>query len=379
MGAEFATTPKRVLMTADTVGGVWNYALELARALAPYGVEVALAAMGLPLKPEQSEEASRLPNLTVFKSEFKLEWMEDPWRDVRQAGEWLLHLERRLKPEVVHLNGYVHAALPWRASTLVVGHSCVLSWWQAVKGEAAPASWERYREEVTRGLHAARLVVAPTKAMLAALETHYGPLARARVVPNGRDAAIFAPAEKEEMILTAGRLWDEAKNVSSLARIAPRLSWPVYIAGEEKHPDGGAARFEGVRLLGRLSTEALAEEMARAAIYALPARYEPFGLSALEAALAGCALVLGDIPSLREIWGEAALFVAPDDGETLRATLASLSADRARCEEMARRARVRASEFTTERMARGYLAAYSELMTNSGGTRKAEEALACAS
>ncbi len=32
----------------------------------------------------------------------------------------------------------------------------------------------------------------------------------------------------------------------------------------------------------------------------LPARYEPFGLSVLEAALSGCALVLGDIPSLRE-------------------------------------------------------------------------------
>ena len=53
--------------------------------------------------------------------------------------------------------------------------------------------------------------------------------------------------------------------------------------------------------------------MGRAAIYALPARYEPFGLSILEAALSGCALVIGDIPSLREIWADAALFV-PSDG-----------------------------------------------------------------
>ena len=35
-------------------------------------------------------------------------------------------LERRLRPDVVHLNGYTHGALPWRAPVLVVGHSCVL-------------------------------------------------------------------------------------------------------------------------------------------------------------------------------------------------------------------------------------------------------------
>jgi glycogen synthase len=56
-----------------------------------------------------------------------------------------------------------------------------------------------------------------------------------------------------------------------------------------------------------------ADWYARASIYALPARYEPFGLSALEAALSGCALILGDIPSLREVWLEAAPYVSPDD------------------------------------------------------------------
>jgi hypothetical protein len=58
-----------------------------------------------------------------------------------------------------------------------------------------------------------------------------------------------------------------------------------------------------VRCLGPLEASELAGWMHRAAIYALPARYEPFGLSALEAAQAGCALVLGDLSSLREVWG----------------------------------------------------------------------------
>ena len=40
------------------------------------------------------------------------------------------------------------------------------------------------------------------------------------------------------------------------------------------------------------------------------ALYEPFGLAVLEAAQAGCALVLSDIPTFRELWDGAALFVA---------------------------------------------------------------------
>ncbi len=130
--------PRKVLMTADTVGGVWTYAIELARGLADRGVEVALATMGEPLNVHQREKADRIPRLRVFESTFKLEWMEDPWRDLEKAGDWLLNLEERVRPDLIHLNGYVHGALPWSAPKVMVGHSCVLSWWQAVRGEAAP-------------------------------------------------------------------------------------------------------------------------------------------------------------------------------------------------------------------------------------------------
>jgi hypothetical protein len=82
--------PKTVLMTADPIGGVWNYALDLSRELRQLGVDVALATMGKVLSSGQAAEASRLTNVTVFESTFKLEWMDDPWADVDAAGEWLL-------------------------------------------------------------------------------------------------------------------------------------------------------------------------------------------------------------------------------------------------------------------------------------------------
>ncbi|HEU4642429.1 MAG TPA: glycosyltransferase family 4 protein [Gemmatimonadaceae bacterium] len=366
----------KVLMTADTVGGVWTYAMELAGALEPHGVEVVLATMGMPLSPGQRTQARARANVRVVEGRYRLEWMADPWLDVRRAGAWLLELEARERPDVVHLNGYAHGALRWRAPVCVVAHSCVLSWWRAVKGTNAPPEWDAYRTAVRRGLDGADLVIAPTRAMLAALAACHGVVPRARVIPNARDASRFAAAAaKRPLVLAAGRLWDEAKNVSALDRVAPELPWPVYIAGDARGPDGVERTFGAARALGRLDEAALANWMGAAEIFVLPARYEPFGLGALEAALAGCALVLGDIPSLREVWGDAALFVPPGDDGALAGALRALIADDARRERLARAARERAGRYAPAAMAREYLAAYAELRERRPGPAEA----ACAS
>lgn len=359
--------PRKVLMTADTMGGVWTYAVDLAFGLTERGVEVALATMGEPLNDSQREKVDRIPRLKVFESNFKLEWMEDPWRDVEKAGEWLLGLEERLDPDVIHLNGYVHGALPWNAPRVMVGHSCVLSWWRAVKGEVAPEDYDRYAIEVAAGLDAADLVIAPSESMLASLSQHYGPPRRSRVIYNGRDAKTFKPSAKEPILFTAGRLWDEAKNLEALEKVAPRLPWPVFVAGENHHPDGGEARPHHTRLLGRLSPRALGAWYGRASIYCLPARYEPFGLSILEAALSGCALVLGDIPSLREIWRHRAVFVPPDDPEALADAVQRLIDDPDRRSSLAAGSRARALQLTPDKMVEAYLAAYGEVLAERAG------------
>ena len=352
---------RRLLMTADTVGGVWTYALELAQALQSYDIDIVLATMGAPLHEQQRTAVQQIANLTLFESAWKLEWMEEPWDDVTAAGTWLLDLEALTQPDVVHLNGYAHGALPWQSPTLIVGHSCVFSWFAAVKGVAPPANWERYRQEVRRGLHAADLVTAPTAAMLTALRVHYGDFRAVPAIYNGRRLTRFPPLAKQPYILTAGRVWDEAKNIVALAHVAPQLSWPVFVAGEERHPEGGTVHFRTVQRLGRLAPAELALWLGHAAIFALPACYEPFGLTVLEAGLAGCALVLGDIPSLREVWDGAALFVPPDQPDALAEVLEHLSRDVWRRERLAQRARARALRYTPARMAQAYAALYAQL------------------
>jgi glycosyltransferase involved in cell wall biosynthesis len=368
----------KVLMTADTVGGVWSYAVELARALGGEGVEVALATQGAPLTADQREQLAGLENVLLFESDYKLEWMDDPWDDVARCSGWLLEVASRVKPDVVHLNQFAYGGLPFRAPTLVVGHSCVMSWWESCRKDAPPAIWERYRREVAHGLATADAVVAPSAAMLAALRRHYGPLPDARVILNGRDPSERVPSRKEPLVLSAGRLWDAAKNVAALEAVAARLPWPVVIAGDGRQASEGGPRAGRVHWLGKVPPKALADWFSRAGIYALPARYEPFGLSVLEAAQAGCALVLGDIPSQRELWDGVAVFVSPEDSAALEAAIGELIASPRRRNALARQARERALALTPERMAARYAALYREL-AQPRAHRVAREVVACAS
>ena len=344
----------RILMTADTVGGVWTYALDLASALGPHGVEIVLATMGAPVSPAQATQAARVSNLELVESRYALEWMPDPWRDVDAAGEWLMSLSHDV--DLVHLNGYCHAALPFGVPVISVAHSCVLTWYRAVRGCEAPAEWDEYRRRVAAGLAAATEIVAPTSAILRAILDAHGIAAPGRVIANGRSAGDWQPAAKEPFVLAAGRMWDDAKGLAELVAAAPRLRWPVRVAGPI-----GERPVAGIDQLGVLAPEALTWWASRAAIYALPARYEPFGLSIVEAALAGCALVIGDIPTLREIWGETAVYVPPGDPDALASALQALIDDPVRRHGLAAASRGRALALTPARMAEAYRGLYDEL------------------
>ncbi|MBI2433254.1 MAG: glycosyltransferase [Candidatus Hydrogenedentes bacterium] len=351
--------PFRVLMTTDTLSGVWTYCTELIQALRPE-VEVVLATMGRPLSNEQWAAVDRL-GIEVQESTFKLEWMEDPWQEVEQAGLWLLELERKPQPQVVHLNQFVFGALPWQCPALVAGHCCVYSWWRAVHKSDPPPQWGNYRRRVREGLQSAAHVVAPSCAMLADLQRLYGPLQRTSVVYNGCSPGPFMARRKEFFVLCAARLRDAAKNAELLAEAAPGLPWPVYLAGDSEQATDPAFVPPATRMLGRLSPPALAHWMSRAAIYAVPAKYEPFGLSILEAALSGCTLVLGDIPSLREIWADAAMYVPLDDAVELREALKYLMKEETVCKRLGRHARHRASAFSANAMAYHYQSLYRQL------------------
>jgi glycosyltransferase involved in cell wall biosynthesis len=276
----------------------------------------------------------------------------------------------------VHLNGYVHAALPWRQPVLVTAHSCVCSWWRAVHGVEAPPQWEAYRRNVTQGLAAADQLAAPTQAFLDEMRGRYRPTAPASVIPNARAPGCFlgdSEAPRDELILASGRLWDEAKNMRTLDAAVRGLPWRTYAAGPASSPDGRRFAASGFELTGSLPQAEVASWLKRAAIYVHPALYEPFGYAVLEAALAGCALVLADLPTLRETWGETALYADPRDAAALRAQLERLIAAPSLRRGLGRAATQRAGSLKQEDMGRRYAALYAALI---GRGRTRERAVA---
>lgn len=348
--------PRKVLMTCDALGGLWGYTLELCRGLGRRGVEVVLACLGPEPDPAQLAAARRLSNVTLCAADYRLEWMEEPWDDLRRAGDWLLGLAALHRPDVIHLNELAHGVLPWEAPVLLAGHACISSWFAAVRGQLPGPEWRRYRRRVAEGLHGADMVVTPTRAMLGALSVHYGPPARARVVPHGLEAGDFPPDEKQPLIAAVGHLRDEARNLCAVVHAARDLPWSLALVGSSTGP-----LPRHVRAIDP-ARPSLSACLGRAAIFALPARYEPFGLAPLEAALAGCALVLGDIPALREVWQDAALWVDPADPGQLKSALQGLIDDARARLSLAGAARRRALGYSAARMVTGYLDCYRALL-----------------
>jgi glycogen synthase len=355
--------PLTVLMTTDTVGGVLVYAATLAGALRRYNVTVVLAAMGGPLSDDWKARIKALDNVICFESDYKLEWMDDPWSDVRRAGRWLEQLAERFEPDIVHLNNYAPALLDWPCPTLVVGHSCVGSWHRAVHGRPPSGRWHKYICTVKSALRRAGAVTAPTWAFLQTLTALYGPFRSIGAVYNGLDPA-GRSCPKEKIAFAAGRLWDEAKNLAILKEVQPLIQIPICVAGSLEHPDGSVADSRGLTHLGHLAPPQIAGWYARLAVYVLAALYEPFGLSALEAAHAGCALVLGDLPSLREVWGGAALFVDPRDKRQIARAINLLMDVPSLRADYASKAVQRASFYSIAKMASRYFSIYDSLLKN---------------
>ncbi|MEM7809394.1 MAG: glycosyltransferase family 4 protein, partial [Planctomycetota bacterium] len=225
-------------MTTDCVGGVWTYAMTLCRALAPHGVDVTLAISGGEMSEAQRREVDQIATVEWHHRPFKCEWMQPPLADVAAAGEWLDDLVAEVRPDVIHLNDYAHGGRDFGGlSRVVVAHSDVYSWHAAVLGQAPDASWRGYREAVEAGLAGADVVVAPTRAVLDGMVAWIGDRSAATAAASGWVIAnavdgIGEPAdEREPFVLSAGRVWDEAKNVKLLAEAAGGFLMPVKIAG----------------------------------------------------------------------------------------------------------------------------------------------------
>jgi glycogen synthase len=370
-----------VLVTADTLSGTWTYARELVTGLVTRGVRVTLVSFGeIPL-PDQTAWMDSLHGLDYRPTAFRLEWMQEAQQDLPESTNFLSALVRELQPDVLHLNQFCYGNLPVDVPRIVMAHGDLLTWTEAVEGYSPrPTRWLKwYRETVVRGIQAADAVIAPSAWMLDSLRECYVRPRRGEVIYPGRNPIFFNPyVSKEDSVLTVGRLVDAGKQVFLLTQHVHPVS--VCIVGAEHtvplprlpiRADVKVSTDEAnVAIRGPQTEAQLRALYSRAAIYAATARYEPLGMPALEAAFSRCALLANDIPSFREIWGDAALYFRTNDAASLAASIRRLNSDREMRRGYANLAYTRARErFTTKRMIDECLRLYRSL--SSAGTAAA--------
>ena len=355
---------RRLLMTTDSVGGVWTYALDLSRALARRGVSVTLAVLGPMPSDAQRREAENVKGVKLVMTEAQLDWLCEEPGAARGAPALLSALARDFGVDLIQLNGAPFASeAEYPAPVVAVHHSCLATWWASVRNSPPPPEWRWRADLVRRHLEAADRVVAPSAAFAALTTATYGLNRRIDIVHNGRSRSGFAPSGKTfDALFTAGRLWDEGKNVATLDRAAPLVDAPFFAAGPLAGPNGIKVDCRNLQTLGELSSAAVRAWLAKRPIFLSSAAYEPFGLTALEAAQAGCALVLADIPTFRELWDRAALFAPPRDHAAFGKAATALLDDRLLRRRMERAAHERARRYSLEAMGARMFALYEELV-----------------
>jgi glycosyltransferase involved in cell wall biosynthesis len=322
-----------------------------------------LAIMGPSPSDAQRAAAAAIPGVEIADTGLALDWLAEDGASLRRAAEAIRQLGHDTAADIVQLNTPALAAeTQFDTPVVAVQHSCVATWWEAVHGTNLPEDFA-WRTELNRaGLHAADAVVTPTAAFGEAVRRRYGLAETPRTVHNGRTPPDVPTGAPHDFVFTAGRLWDEGKNLGTIDAAARTIAVPVRAAGPLKGPNGAEVIFEHLHCLGALEEAELARWLSARPVFVSAALYEPFGLAVLEAASAGCPLVLSDIPTFRELWNDVAIFVSPRDEEGFTRAIAGLVGDDFERAVLGRAARERAARFTPDAMAAQMASLYRALL-----------------
>lgn len=356
----------RLLITTDTVGGVWRFGLELVTGLLESGDAVALVSFGKAASTAQHGECDLLAErwkerFSYIPSDTPLEWMSQNDRCMDEGMALLGRTAREFGAELMHSSQFCFGAGELGIPKIVTAHSDVLGWGKACRKEGFEnTDWlRRYRILVQRGLLGADSLTAPTEWMLQSLGENFELPQRTQVIANGCAPAVRHEQSRTLRAVTAARLWDEAKDVSLMSDFISPI--PLAIAGATDWDGVQADRVPHAQYFSELSYDDVLRLFATSAIYICTSRYEPFGLSPIEAALCGCAVLARDIDSLHEVWGEGALYFA-DAGE-LSKILWSLAKNPELLHVQQQRAGAQAQMYTRQRMVNAYRALYASLTT----------------
>lgn len=304
-----------------------------------------------------------------------------PWYGAREQTV----LPAVLRAARVDLMHFLHFNVPvlYRRRFMVTIHDLILAHYPTRRAStrSAPAYWLKYalyRAVLASAVRRAAFVLTVSEfSKHDIVKTFHVDPSRITVTLEAADPLPGPPLPPGDAAALSGGFYLYVGNayphknlewlVSTLARgwAEGRLRRPLVLVGRRDYFYDRLAALahrlgcnDRVHFAGSVPDPILKWLYTHATVYLFPSRYEGFGLPGLEAMAEGLPVIAAAATSLPEMYGEAALYVDPSDGEGLLATIGRLERDGVLRAEMVRRGRARAAQFSWDRLAEQTLAAY---------------------
>ncbi len=166
-----------------------------------------------------------------------------------------------------------------------------------------------------------------------------------------------ASEQRENLILTVGAI-QKRKNIARLVKAFEQTppGWRLAIAGapngygaaEQLSAIDGSPRRADIDVLGYVPDEQLEALYRRCSIFAFPSLDEGFGMPVLDAMARGIPVAASRRSAIPEVTGDAALLFDPESVEEMGEAVLRLATEPALREDLARRGRERAAQFSWE-------------------------------
>src|SRR5690606_9559713 len=138
-------------------------------------------------------------------------WIAPDEAAVKGLPEKLCRLAREEGVDLLHLNLPSQAAdIDRDLPVLVVSHSCVVTWWHAMREGPLPKEWEWMKRQNAAGMARADAVVTPSGSHAQAIGQCYGELPRLSVVHNAYSS--FIQGADTESVVCVVVCWRVAGN-----------------------------------------------------------------------------------------------------------------------------------------------------------------------
>jgi len=332
-----------VAFDADVLGrqrtGDETYALNLLRELGRLAPDAGVRLVAITRHPELVPQGVEPYDLRARSQELRMAWTLP--RALRGLGAALCHTQH---------------ALPLRppCPCVVTVHDVSFARDPSLMGRKDRTM---FRLVVPRAVRrAVRVFTVSERTKADIVELYRVPAERIVVTPNGVDPAFSPGSGTHDFVLAVGAI-QTRKNQLAALDAAAAVGLPLVVAGPVKERKlAGELRSRGARLEGYVETDRLADLYRGAACLVQPSRYEGFGLPVVEAMASGTPVVAVPDPALREVAGDAAVFVGEDE---LAAGIHTALADR---ERLVAAGLERAKTFSWRTSAERTLSVYREIL-----------------